>query len=192
MLTTALQAAGPTLMVFAGSTREGSLNKKLAKEAVRVAEGLGANVFFVDLLDYPMPFYNGDLEKNEGMPEIVKAFRRLMVNSDVIMIASPEYNASFSALLKNALDWSSRGEAGGSSREAFKGKKFVLMSAVAGSKGGARSLLQLKAVIEDVGGQVLPEQVVVNKANDAFDEHDHLKDPAIIEQLNKAVSAAIN
>lgn len=154
------------VLVFAGSTREGSYNKKLSQEAAEIARTLGANVTWIDLKDYPMPFYDADLEA-KGMPKNAKKLRDLMVANDMIVIASPEYNASIPAVLKNAIDWASRKD-GSASRSAFKGKKFALLSASPGRGGGARGLVHLKQIIEDVGGEVVSEQVSVPGAPTAF------------------------
>jgi chromate reductase, NAD(P)H dehydrogenase (quinone) len=148
-------------------------------------------VTVVDLKDYPIPFYDEDLETKEGMPIKAKQLRRLMVQSDVILIASPEYNASLSAVLKNAIDWASRSETGGGSREAFAGKKFVIMSASPGSGGGARGLMHLRAILENVGGTVLPQQVTVPDAYNAFDAQGHLKNEKVKKELEQLVRTAI-
>lgn len=162
-------AAEVKVLAFAGSTREGSFNKKLAAEAAQIARQMGAKVTLIDLKDYPMPFYDADLESSRGMPVNARRFRQLMVESDALIIASPNYNGSFSAVLKNALDWASRGEKGGASREAYKGKKFALLSASPGRRGGAGGLAQLRVVIEDIGGEVIKTQVSIPCANSAFD-----------------------
>jgi NAD(P)H-dependent FMN reductase len=167
LLVTVPLLAKMNILVFAGSTRADSYNKKLAREAVEMAGKLGAKVTLIDLKDYPMPFYDGDLEK-EGMPKDAKRFRDLMVASDAIIIASPEYNGSISAVLKNALDWASRDEKGNPSRAAFEGKRFALMSASPGEGGGARGLAHLRAIIESIGGTVLEQQTVVGRAHEAF------------------------
>lgn len=179
------------VLAFAGSTREGSFNKALLVEAANSARQKGASVKVIDLKDYPMPFYDADLEAKEGMPIKAKQLRDEMIQSQVILIASPEYNASVPAVLKNALDWASRKEEGGTSREAFKGKKFVLMSASPGSKGGARGLIHLKAIIEDVGGTVISEQFSVPNAYSAFDNQGHLKNPKLKSELQKLVESAL-
>lgn len=154
-------SAATQVLAFAGSSREDSLNKELIAIAADLASQMGGIVTQVDLKDYPMPIYNGDLETKDGMPTKAKEFRQLMVQNEVILISSPEYNGSVSALLKNTLDWASRNPKGGSSREAFKGKKFVIMSASPGPGGGARGLVHLKAIIEDIGGTVVSPQVAV-------------------------------
>lgn len=175
------------MLAFSGSTREGSFNKQLIQEAASIAGKMGINATVIDLKNYQTPFYDADLEMRYKMPENAKALRNLMKQSEVILIASPEYNASVSAVLKNALDWASRSEDGSSSREAFKGKTFVLMSASPGRGGGARGLIHLKAIIEDVGGTIFPKQFVVPNAYTAFDEQGHLRDPKLQMELQHII-----
>lgn len=156
--------ANSNVLVFSGRTRTESVNKKLAQEAATVARELGARVSVIDLKDYPIPFYDGDLEANEGMPENAKKLRNLMINSQAIIIVSPEYNGTLSAVLKNTIDWASRSEEGGSSRAAFAGKKFAIMSASPGKGGGARGLTHLRTIIENIGGKVVGKQVALPNA----------------------------
>ncbi len=180
------------VLAFAGSTRKDSVNKKLVYGAAQVARQMQANVTVIDLKDYPTPFYDEDLETSEGMPIKAKQLRQLMIQSDVILIASPEYNSSLSAVLKNAIDWASRDEAGGGSREAFAGKKFALMSASPGSGGGGRGLVHLRAIIENVGGTVIPQQVVVPDAYNAFDAQGHLKNEKIKQEIQQLIQTAMD
>ena len=161
--------AETNVLLFAGSTRKDSYNKKLITEAASIVQKLGAKTTLIDLKDYPMPFYDGDLETESGMPEMAKRLQKLMIASDVIVIASPEYNSSIPAVLKNALDWTSRAESGGSSRIAYKDKKFVLLSASPGSGGGKRGLIHLRTIIEAIGGGVMQKQLSVPHAAKAFD-----------------------
>lgn len=189
-LTTTLSAE-VNVLAFAGSTREDSVNKKLVKEAATAAHQVGAKVTFINLKDYPMPFYDEDLETRDGMPTKAKQFRQLMLQSDVILIASPEYNGSISGVLKNAIDWASRNEDGGGSREAFKGKKFVIMSASPGASGGARGLVHLRGIIEHIGGTVIPQQVVIPDAYNAFDAQGHLKNNDQRKDIQQLVQAVL-
>ncbi len=184
-------SAETKVLAFSGSLRADSANKKLVLEAANVASQMGANVTVIDLKDYPMPFYDGDLEIKEGMPLKAKELRKLMIQSDVILIASPEYNASLSGVLKNAIDWASRDEKGGSSREAFKGKTFAIMAASPGSSGGARGLIHLRTILSDIGGNVIPIQVAVPGAYNAFDEKGHLKSEKLKMEVREEVEAAI-
>ena len=102
------------------------------------------------------------------MPENAKRLRELMIQSDAVIISTPEYNASVLAVLKNALDWASRSD-GNASRSAFKGKKFAIMSTSPGQGGGQRAILHLRDIIQEVGGEVVPIQVSISNAYTAFD-----------------------
>lgn len=185
-------SAETKVLALAGSTREDSANKKLVREAALLAQQMGANVTLIDLRDFPIPLYDGDLEKGQGMPANAKKIRNMMIESDVIFIASPDYNGSLTAVLKNVLDWASRSEKGGSSRDAYKGKKFAIMSASPGWKGGVRGLAHLRTVLEFIGGTVIPQQVVIPHAFEEFDDKGHLKNDEIRIELQKLVQTAIN
>lgn len=178
-------SAEAKILAFTGSTRTDSYNKKLVNEAVEVARQMGATVTVIDLKDYPMPFYDADIEMKQGMPKNAKRFRELMISSDGIIIASPEYNSSISAVLKNALDWASRSEDGGPSREAFKGKTFAIMSASPGKGGGGRGLVHLCNIIEGVGGTVVPKQVTIPNAHQYFSEKERPKNPLLTEEIQQ-------
>lgn len=180
------------VLAFSGSTRSDSTNKKLVNEAANFAKELGANVKVIDLRDYNLPLYDGDLEVKEGLPQKAKELRKLMMESQVILIASPEYNSSLSAILKNTIDWASRGEKRGPSLEPFKDKTFVIMSASPGSKGGARGLVHLRAILEEVGGKVFSEQIVVPDAYNAFNDQKQLKNPQLREKLQNVIERALN
>lgn len=189
-LTTTVHAQTHVL-AFAGSTRSESINKKLVLEAANIARQAGAVVKVIDLKDFPMPFYDADVETKQGMPFNAKQFRQLLLENQVILIASPEYNGSLSAVLKNAIDWSSRGADGNPSREAFKGKKFVLMSASPSGEGGARGLAHLRSIIEGVGGTVIERQMTLPNAYTAFDHQGHLTDAKQKEELNQLITQAV-
>lgn len=179
------------ILAISGSLREDSVNKKLMLEAAGIARQNGAIVTVVNLRDYPLPFYDADLETKEGMPSKAKELRKLMIHSDVILIASPEYNGSLPAVLKNAIDWLSRSEEGAPSRDAFKGKKFIIMSATPGQGGGTRVLGHLRTIIENVGGLVEAEQVSIPDAYNAFDEQGLLKNPKLKNELQQLVQKII-
>ncbi len=180
-------AAETKILAIAGSTREGSYNKILVSQAAKVASQMGAKVTVVDLKDYPMDFYDGDLEAKQGMPLNAKKLRQMMIDSDAIIIATPEYNGSISAVLKNAIDWVSRSETGSYANDAFSGKKFALLSASPGASGGARGLQHLRAIIEGVGGKVIAVGVSVPQAHEAFDAAGQLKNPQLRESLKKEI-----
>lgn len=176
------------VLAFAGSTREASVNKKLVVEAADMARQKGAEVTVIDLKDYPLPFCDGDIEL---MPQNAIELRQLMIQSDVILIASPDFNGSVSGLLKNTIDWTTRSEKGGSSREAYKGKIFSIMSASPSLSGGAKGLVHLRKIIENIGGNVIPAQVSVPDAYNAFDDSGCLINDKLRAELFELISQAV-
>ncbi len=159
----------PKILAFAGSLRERSLNKRVLKAAIRGAESAGAEVTYVDLRDYPMPIYNPDDQEQNGFDANALRFQGLLTRHDGLMIASPEYNGSLPAALKNAIDWASRPSGRYERDTVFKGKVAAMMTASPGSFGGVRSLSHLRGVLTSVGVLVLPQEVAVPFAEDKFD-----------------------
>lgn len=168
------------VLAFAGSARRDSLNKKLAREAARLAREAGAAATFVDLDEYPMPLYHGDLEAASGMPEHARRLRELFLEHDALLIASPENNSSMTALLKNTIDWLSRDLPGGGAQASglapWKGKVAGLMAASPGVFGGIRALPHLRQVLASLGVTVLGPQVAVARAHEAFGADGRLVD----------------
>jgi chromate reductase, NAD(P)H dehydrogenase (quinone) len=168
------------LLFFAGSTRDGSYNKKLAWLAHRIAEANGIEGVLVDLKDYPMPLYDADLEKAEGPPQGAREFKALLGEYEGVFIASPEYNASITPLLKNTIDWVSRVRAKGETGlEVFQSRVFAIGGASPGYYGGMRSLLMLRQILAvGTGALVIPQQIALPRAAAAFEEDGSLKDEA--------------
>ena len=169
-------AANPKILAFAGSTRTDSFNKKLIAVAARGAEAAGASVTRIDLRDYPMPIYDGDLEANEGLPENALEMRALFRAHAGLLIAAPEYNGSITAVLKNTIDWVSRPREGEPRLAGFSGKVAGLVSASPGALGGLRGLVHVRQILSGINVLVIPEQFAVNGAGDAFDADGNLKD----------------
>ena len=154
------------ILAFAGSTRKDSYNKKLRRIAAKAAEECGAEVTLVDLKDLPMPLFDEDLERETGMPESAAKLKALMVESDGFLIASPEYNSSITAVLKNAIDWVSRPVPNEPSLLAFMGKTAILMSASPGNLGGLRGLVHLRAILGNIGvAPFTQDRPVVRRSN---------------------------
>lgn len=165
------------ILAFAGSTRKESFNKKLVNIAAKAAEDEGAEVTVIDLKDYPMPMYDGDDEAASGLPPMALAFKKLMQESDGFIIASPEYNSGYSAVLKNAFDWASRkSEEGEPGLSAFAGKYAALLSASPGAMGGLRGLYQIRDVLQNINVTVMPVMHAVGQAHSAFEADGSLKD----------------
>ena len=167
----------PKILAFAGSTRRGSYNRLLAEVAASGARAAGAEVTHIDLRDYPLPLFDEDLEKESGAPEAARRLKELFIAHDGLLIASPEYNSSITAVLKNTIDWVSRAAPGESPLAAYTGKVAAIMSASPGALGGLRGLVHLRAILGNIGVLVLPEQVAIPKASGSFDSEGRLKEP---------------
>jgi chromate reductase, NAD(P)H dehydrogenase (quinone) len=171
------------ILTFAGSTRIASFNKKLVKIAAAGAKATGAEVTYIDLLDYPMPLFNEDLEVQDGLPDTVVKFKTLLKSHQGFLIACPEYNGSITPLLKNAIDWASRPEPGEApmALSCFQGKVAALLATSPGGLGGIRGLVHVRAILEGIGVTVIPQQKAISNAYQAFDENGNLIDKKQIE-----------
>lgn len=181
------------LLFLSGSAREASFNKRLARLGHRIADANGIPSAFADLADYPMPIYSGDDESANGPPENARKLKALMALHEGILIASPEYNASISPLLKNALDWVSRvrddedGDGSGP-LDVYRTRVFALAAASPGGTGGMRGLVTVRTVLEmGLGALVLPEQFLVPRAMNAFDADGHLVDKDAQTRFNDMI-----
>jgi chromate reductase, NAD(P)H dehydrogenase (quinone) len=168
----------PKVLVLAGSIRAGSFNARLAAIAAKEIARAEAEVTRISLLDFPLPLYDGDHEARSGAPENAVKLKRMFCAHQGVFIASPEYNASLTPLLKNAIDWISRVR---ENREpplsAYRNRVFALGAASNDTYGGMRSIMALRHVLElGCGALVIPEQIAVREASHAFDENDELKD----------------
>lgn len=177
------------LLFFAGSARDASHNKRLARLGTDVAEANGISATFLDLADYPLPLYDADLQALEGVPENALKLEALMKVHTGVFIACPEYNASITPLLKNALDWVSRVRIEGEEPLAvFKTRVFALGSASPGGMGGLRGLNTVRTVLElGLNALVLPDQFAVPKAAEAFEDNGHLKNKDAQERFKQLI-----
>jgi NAD(P)H-dependent FMN reductase len=176
------------LITLAGSTRQASVNKKLARLAAARAQATGASVEYLDLADYPMPIYDGDLEARDGLPETARSLKARFRGSDGFLIASPEYNSSLPPVLKNALDWISRPETEDEpGLVAYRGKVAALMAASPSGMGGMRGLVPLRMMLGNIGVHVVPDQLTMPRAFGAFTANDQLADPDHDERLATVV-----
>src|ERR687884_754482 len=181
----------PKILAFAGSLRKHSLNKRVLKTAIKGAENAGAEVTYIDLRDYPMPIYNSDEHDREGFDENALRLQGLLVEHDGLLIASPEYNGSLPAALKNAIDWASRPSDRYERSKVFRGKVAAMMTASPGSLGGVRSLAHLRGVLTSVGVIVLPQEIAVTFAEERFaGDGDEMTDETMRGNL-EALGAAL-
>lgn len=187
-------AYAPKILAFAGSTRTDSFNKKLVRIAVSGARQAGAEVTHIDLRDYTLPLYDGDLEQREGLPANARKLKDLFLAHQGLLIAAPEYNSSISAVLKNAIDWVSRPVPGEPPLGCFIDKVAALMSASTGALGGLRGLVTVRSILGNIRVIVLPDQVAVPKAHEAFNPDGSLKDPkqqAAVENLGRNLAQVL-
>ncbi|HZS74373.1 MAG TPA: NAD(P)H-dependent oxidoreductase [Candidatus Nitrosotalea sp.] len=182
--------AKPKILAFAGSTRIDSFNKKLVKVAAAGAMENGVDVTVIDLRDFAMPLYDGDLEQKEGLPSNARKLKDLMLSHQGFLISSPEYNSSISGVLKNTIDWVSRPSEGEEPLACFKGKVAGIMSASPGGLGGLRGLVHVRAILENISVLVIPEQIAIAKAHEVFNSDGTLKDKKQEEQV-KRIGASV-
>ena len=182
----------PKFLFFACSARKTSINKRLAALAAEVAKAKGADVTLIDLKDFDMPLYHGDLEAEAGLPEAALRLKQLFVEHDGVFIASPEYNSSFSPLLKNALDWISRPHTENEkSLSAYNNKVMALGAVASGALGGLRGLVPLRMMLGNIAVTVVPKQVAIARGGTAFDDAGALSNPAQAAMLDETVDALI-
>lgn len=185
--------ATPKILVLPGSTRSGSHNVKLAALAVKELAMIDIDVTRISLADYPLPIYESELEK-ERIPANAVLLKEMIAAHQGVFITSPEYSASVTPLLKNAIDWVSRVRARGEpTYTAFKHRAFAIASASPGRSGGLRSLMALRQILElGCGALVIPEQVSIAKADDAFDDRDALADAATADLLRMELARLVD
>ena len=176
------------ILGFAGSTRAESFNKRLVKIALHGAQRAGAEITFLDLQSLNMPLYDGDLEASSGLPDAAREFREAIRSAHGLLIASPEYNGAPSAVLKNAIDWSTRPDPEARNEPslvAWKGKVAAIMSCSPGNLGGLRGLTHLRLILSGIGTMVLPKQVAVPAVHDLLHKDGHLMDEKLHDTVEK-------
>lgn len=180
----------PRVLAFAGSSRRDSYNARLAKVAAEGASNAGAEVTVIDLRDYELPLFNEDLEATEGAPVNATRLKDLFFEHDGLLIASPEYNSSISPLLKNTIDWVSRAAEGEGSLVAYRGKVAAIMAASPGELGGLRGLVHVRSILSSIGVLVIPDQIAIPRAFEAFGEDGRLVDERQQDKV-KAIGAGL-
>ncbi|MEO2011694.1 MAG: NAD(P)H-dependent oxidoreductase [Pirellulaceae bacterium] len=181
----------PKILAFAGSARKDSFNAKLVRIAASGARAAGTEVTILDLREFPLPLFDQDLEAENGTPENATKLKRAFMEHDGLLLACPEYNSSITPLLKNTIDWVSRAEEGESPLAAYRGKVAALMAASPGALGGLRGLVHVRSILSSIGVIVLPDQIAVPRAFEAFDSDGRMTDEkrqASVERLGRNVA----
>ena len=172
------------ILIIPGSLRTGSLNARLAAVAAHELVQSGAEVTRISLSDFPLPIYDGDLQSKSGVPKHAINLKRMISAHHGVLLVSPEYNASVSPLLKNAIDWVSRVQDPHETRgQVFRERAFAIAAASESRLGGTRCLAALRLILTACHALVIPNQLSLSFANEAYDDMDRLKHPADNEAL---------
>src|SRR4051794_21131917 len=181
------------ILVIPGSIRTGSLNAKLAAAAAQELVRAGAAVTRISLGDFPLPVYDGDLQTRSGVPKNALDLKRMIGSHHGVLLVTPEYNSSLPPLLKNAIDWISRVQDSGELRgQVFRDRAFAIAAASAGRFGGARCLAALRLVLAACHATVIPNQLALSFADQAYDDMGRLKHSGDIEALDALVRQLID
>jgi len=181
------------ILVIPGSLRSGSLNAKLAAAAAHEFAQAGAEVTRISLSDFPLPIYDGDLQSKSGVPKHAVNLKRMMSAHHGVLIVTPEYNSSVPALVKNTIDWVSRVQDPHEIRgQVFRERGFAIAAASEGRLGGTRALAALRLILTACHASVIPNQLALSFASEAYDDMDRLKHPADAEALGAMVRQLID
>jgi chromate reductase len=181
------------ILVIPGSLRTGSLNARLAAAAAYQFAQMGADVTRISLGDFPLPIYDGDLQSKSGVPKNAVNLKRMMSAHHGVLIVTPEYNSSVPALVKNTIDWVTRVHDPHETRgQVFRQRAFAIAAASENRLGGTRCLAALRLILSACHATVIPNQLALSFADQAYDDMDRLKHPADIEALNALVRQLID
>ncbi len=185
--------AAPKILIIPGSLRSGSRNAKLAAAAAAALIQAGVDVTRISLGDFALPIYDGDLQAKSGVPKNAVNIKRMIAAHHGVLIVTPEYNSSVPALVKNSIDWVSRVQDPGENRgQVFRERAFAIASASEGRLGGTRALAALRLILSACHATVIPNQLALSFADDAYDDTDRLKHAADIEALQALVRQLID
>jgi NAD(P)H-dependent FMN reductase len=181
----------PRILAFGGSLRAASFNQHAAALAAEGARAAGAQVTLIALRDFQMPIFDQDIEAASGMPENARKLKELFLSHDGLIIASPEYNSTISAALKNAIDWVSRADtADEAPLVALSGKTAAILAASPGGYGGSRGLVQLRPFLENIGITVIEPQVTIPKVHEIIGGDGTINDASVADSV-RALGAAL-
>ena len=181
------------ILVIPGSLRTGSHNARLAAAAAYEFAQAGAEVTRLSLGDFPLPIYDGDLQAKSGVPKNAVNLKRMIAAHHGVLVVTPEYNSSVPPLLKNTIDWVTRVQDSHETRgQVFRERPFAIAAASESRLGGTRALAALRLILAACQATVVPNQLALSFADQAYDEMDKLKFPADIEALKALVRQLID
>jgi chromate reductase, NAD(P)H dehydrogenase (quinone) len=181
------------ILVIPGSLRSGSLNARLAAVAAHEIALAGAEVTRISLSDFPLPIYDGDLQAKSGVPKNAVNLKRMIGVHHGVLIVTPEYNSSVPALVKNTIDWISRVQDAHETRgQVFRDRAFAIAAASGSRLGGTRALSALRLILTACHASVIPNQLALSFADEAYDDNERLKHSADGEALKALVRQLID
>jgi NAD(P)H-dependent FMN reductase len=175
-----------SILAFAGSARKESLNQKLLIATAEAVRAAGGEVTLINLRDFPLPLYDGDLEDAAGLPDNARKLIDLIAGHGGLLIASPEYNAMITPLLKNTIDWCTRAD-----DDPFSGRVAAVVSASPGAFGGINSLKLTQQLLLKLGCHVVPGVTVLPQAHKAFGADGKLTEPRALKALQELAAALV-
>lgn len=184
-------APRPAVLVLAGSARAASFNRALARLGAAAVDRAGGAATLLELGEFPLPLFDQDLEARDGLPANAVRLKEAFLAHRGLLLACPEYNSSITPLLKNALDWVSRKAGTEKPLACYEGKVAALVSASPGALGGLRGLVTVRSLLGNIRVTVLPDQLAVPAAQDAFDAAGDLRDPARRAALDALAAALV-
>jgi chromate reductase, NAD(P)H dehydrogenase (quinone) len=180
------------ILVIPGSLRTGSLNARLAAVVAHELALSGTEVTRISLSDFPLPIFDGDLQAKSGVPKHAVNLKRMMSAHHGVLIVTPEYNSSVPALVKNTIDWISRVQDPHETRgQVFRDRAFAIAAASGNRLGGTRALAALRLILTACHAAVVPNQLALSFAEEAYDDKDRLKHAADIEAMGAMVRQLI-
>jgi len=181
------------ILVIPGSLRTGSLNARLAAVAAHQFAQAGVDVTRLSLADFTLPIYDGDLQTKSGVPKNAVDLKRMIATHHGVLIVTPEYNSSVPPLVKNTIDWLSRVHDANEDRgQIFRGRPFAIAAASRNRLGGARALAALRLILSACHALVVPNQLALAFADEAYDDRDRLKHSPDVEALTAMVRQLID
>ncbi len=179
------------LLVFCGSSRTESFNLKLAVRLASIAEQQGAEVSLINLVDFDIPIYNGDLEDAKGLPHDAKRLKTLLRENTGLVITCPEYNGFMTPLLVNTIDWCTRSEDSSVDLSGFADKTVLIASASPGPGGGSRANTHLRTMLSGIWAIVFPQTLTVPSAFNAFDDRGEFLDDSMKKRAQRLIEKFI-
>jgi chromate reductase len=187
-----LTMAALKILVIPGSLRAGSHNVKLAALAAYELARAGAEVTRISLGDFPLPIFDGDLQARSGVPKNAVNLKRMIASHHGVLLVTPEYNSSVPPLVKNTIDWITRVQDANESRgQVFRERPFAIAAASESRLGGTRALSALRLILSACQATVIPSQLALSFADQAYDDMDRLKNPSDIEAMRALVRQLI-